>query len=233
MGSVIFSLFIVFCVGWVILRTGKRRAQQAMRHLAQRAGGVYMHGGFLSRSYVTITRGTSRLQIEVQSLSPLGGSINGCLFASWTNRTDIQASDPQSYVKSLNQTQNSSMPGDLISTASRFDTLPIDHCSVVATRGVFELSSQLKTDSPHAVLLWYEIATKYYELLLTETEPGVRFEVNATAPKFTSATCQVCGTPPDPKETVICDRCGAPHHAECWEYNGGCAIFGCKQLVRN
>ncbi len=38
--------------------------------------------------------------------------------------------------------------------------------------------------------------------------------------------CPVCaesvgGNPRD------CPRCGARHHAECWNYFGGCAIFGC------
>jgi hypothetical protein len=28
----------------------------------------------------------------------------------------------------------------------------------------------------------------------------------------------------------ICPRCEAPHHADCWDYNGGCAIFGCGSV---
>lgn len=40
-------------------------------------------------------------------------------------------------------------------------------------------------------------------------------------------SCLVCGkalslTP------RTCLRCDTPHHAECWNYNGGCAVFGCK-----
>ena len=26
----------------------------------------------------------------------------------------------------------------------------------------------------------------------------------------------------------VCPECGIPHHAECWEENGGCTTFGCR-----
>src|SRR5688572_24640795 len=26
-----------------------------------------------------------------------------------------------------------------------------------------------------------------------------------------------------------CTRCATPHHADCWEYSGGCAIYGCVE----
>lgn len=26
----------------------------------------------------------------------------------------------------------------------------------------------------------------------------------------------------------VCTRCEAPFHADCWEYNGGCAVYGCQ-----
>ena len=39
--------------------------------------------------------------------------------------------------------------------------------------------------------------------------------------------CVVCRTelPPDPH---LCPRCETPHHRDCWDYNGGCAVFGCS-----
>ena len=26
---------------------------------------------------------------------------------------------------------------------------------------------------------------------------------------------------------VACSICGSPHHADCWDFNGGCSVFGC------
>ena len=38
--------------------------------------------------------------------------------------------------------------------------------------------------------------------------------------------CRVCGSPLA-VPLVTCPQCATPHHQDCWEYNGGCTIFGC------
>ncbi|HEY5534979.1 MAG TPA: RING finger protein [Ignavibacteria bacterium] len=30
-------------------------------------------------------------------------------------------------------------------------------------------------------------------------------------------------------DTIFCSNCGTPHHIECWEENGGCTTYGCKE----
>lgn len=30
-------------------------------------------------------------------------------------------------------------------------------------------------------------------------------------------------------EVTICPACNTPHHRECWNYNGGCTTFGCRE----
>ncbi|MBI4859233.1 MAG: peptidylprolyl isomerase [Candidatus Riflebacteria bacterium] len=39
--------------------------------------------------------------------------------------------------------------------------------------------------------------------------------------------CQVCGAGIE-RTVVFCPRCETPHHEDCWNYNQGCSIFGCK-----
>lgn len=41
-------------------------------------------------------------------------------------------------------------------------------------------------------------------------------------------TCPVCAGAVAPAEARACERCESPHHRDCWEYCGGCAIFGCR-----
>jgi Prokaryotic RING finger family 1 len=43
--------------------------------------------------------------------------------------------------------------------------------------------------------------------------------------------CAICQTPILPEEArVACPSCNAEYHAECWNENGGCAIYGCSQV---
>lgn len=48
------------------------------------------------------------------------------------------------------------------------------------------------------------------------------------APKDGAAACPVCGATVA-KGRVDCRRCRTPHHDECWEYFGACAVFGCGE----
>jgi hypothetical protein len=33
----------------------------------------------------------------------------------------------------------------------------------------------------------------------------------------------------DGEQGMVCPACAAPFHRECWEYNGGCGVYGCPQ----
>ena len=46
-----------------------------------------------------------------------------------------------------------------------------------------------------------------------------------------AARCPVCACP---VETAgpRCLRCRAPHHGDCWRYNGGCGIYACQGAMR-
>ncbi len=41
--------------------------------------------------------------------------------------------------------------------------------------------------------------------------------------------CPYCRFPIKPgQEITTCPECGVPHHAECWQENGGCTTYGCR-----
>ena len=46
------------------------------------------------------------------------------------------------------------------------------------------------------------------------------------------ATCQVCGTGLAVEHAVRCPACHTPHHQTCWEYAGGCTVYGCTVQTR-
>ena len=39
--------------------------------------------------------------------------------------------------------------------------------------------------------------------------------------------CLVCGDPIQPGNLVGCGSCDTPHHRDCFEYNGHCAVYAC------
>src|SRR5271156_4359960 len=45
-----------------------------------------------------------------------------------------------------------------------------------------------------------------------------------------AAVCPYCRGPieADAEQQKVCEGCGTPHHADCYEENGGCTIFGCS-----
>jgi predicted RNA-binding Zn-ribbon protein involved in translation (DUF1610 family) len=43
--------------------------------------------------------------------------------------------------------------------------------------------------------------------------------------------CAICQTVIQPAESEgSCPACGAIYHPECWQENGGCAVYGCKNV---
>ena len=50
-----------------------------------------------------------------------------------------------------------------------------------------------------------------------------------TSPESTCAICQDQILPDDP-QTTRCPDCSALYHQDCWQHNGGCAIYGCPSV---
>ena len=60
--------------------------------------------------------------------------------------------------------------------------------------------------------------------MTTQSDAGLY--VTGVAVSSNEAICPVCGQAVD-NNPRLCQRCETPHHQDCWEYTGGCAIFGC------
>ncbi len=71
------------------------------------------------------------------------------------------------------------------------------------------------------------LALQLYDQMVVSQTAGIEILDTAGQAPQEPANCQICGEPilQDP---VICRRCGTPHHRDCWEYNGACAVFGCR-----
>ena len=59
--------------------------------------------------------------------------------------------------------------------------------------------------------------------------PQIRTVRQSSAGADGSASCPTCQTPILAHEAAVsCPSCGQPHHQECWDEVGGCAVYGCK-----
>ena len=65
-----------------------------------------------------------------------------------------------------------------------------------------------------------------------DIEDEVHCSIESAAIAKADYTCPICGCiVADDEAQHICETCGTPHHKDCWEYAGGCAIFGCRKGV--
>lgn len=52
-------------------------------------------------------------------------------------------------------------------------------------------------------------------------------EIVHTGPAAEASVCLICAQAIHDERQMACTTCETPHHKDCWEYNGRCALFGC------
>lgn len=57
-------------------------------------------------------------------------------------------------------------------------------------------------------------------------QPASKLEITLDNITATDARCAVCRQGLEDK-AVVCKECKVPYHSDCWQYVGGCSIYGC------
>lgn len=97
--------------------------------------------------------------------------------------------------------------------------------------GDFEVKKPGRITDPAVLHQFISLCLALYEQSWPQGE-GIEFLETATLrenPGAEAPVCQVCGeaivaTP------VFCRSCKTPHHQDCWEYNGVCSTYGCREV---
>lgn len=72
-----------------------------------------------------------------------------------------------------------------------------------------------------------QLALELYDQSMLTRMVGIEF-VEDGVQMINEAICQICGEEIT-TDMVFCRRCKTPHHLECWQYYGSCAVYGCQE----
>lgn len=215
------TAIVVAVLLWKILHRGRRRAARALRMLGARTGGQYHAGGWGMPHDLRIAHGTKRLQVTLNAISVAGDEYHAELRTDWpAEYGELDRAEPTRL--------GISGSDELRQAAERVESLPAAIESwVQAKGGKFVCGAMLNRADVATVAEWYEASIRLHDLLAAESSAEIAFL--GSHPAESDAHCQVCGIAIEAGAVTRCSRCGAPHHTDCWRYNGGCAIYGCKK----
>lgn len=72
------------------------------------------------------------------------------------------------------------------------------------------------------------LALELFDQAMLTRMTGIEFVDADMAQVIHEAVCRVCGDE-IVTDMVFCRRCKTPHHLECWQYYGACAVYGCQE----
>lgn len=225
------TVIVVAVLLWRIIRRGRRRATRTLRMLGARTGGQYRAGGWGIPHELRVAHGTKRLQVTLNDISVGGDQYHAEIRTTWpAEHGELDRTEPTRLVISGRRLTDSGASPDLREAAQRLDSLPaVAEAWVQAKGGKFSCGAILNRADVATVAEWFEAGVRLHDLLAAESSAGITFLGPHRSAAGSEVHCQVCGIAIDAGEITRCSRCGAPHHTDCWNYNGGCAIYGCKR----
>lgn len=72
------------------------------------------------------------------------------------------------------------------------------------------------------------LALRLFDAALATSDHGITFLTVSALTESRVVVCQICGEE-IVTDRVICRSCQTPHHRECWQYNGFCSTYGCRE----
>ncbi|WP_164103244.1 RING finger protein [Candidatus Laterigemmans baculatus] len=224
---------------WCLVRIGPRRAERTLRRLAREAGGRFLNGGVITPNTVVLHRGGRELRVFLRCISWFGTRYaaefrapwgQGRPSVAWSTPTRIRFSDsgPTQPIGTMDPASGSEQLREVARRLESTAAIESQWVWVEASGGHFYSQAILTTGELAPVTAWFATTVQLYDLMMAETEAGIAFSPTRPGNAGAEASCQVCGLPPAAEEIIYCEKCGAPHHADCWHYNRGCAIYGCK-----
>jgi hypothetical protein len=249
--AVSFVLLVISMVG-VAAHVRSDRWNQSYYQLAKRFGGQVIPGGMFGRPSVRFRYGPTHALLNTTSR---GGRKWTQMHVSWPDhdvRAEVHPRRPSDEPRKLRGTDDVAtgldwfddryvVRGNDERAVRRFLTEVV--CQQIdRLTHLFDVPDMYVSLSRGRILIQkplllrryadledfsYAALSVYDQAMLTRSR-GITFVENSLATLDTEIICKVCGDA-IAGEMVLCRRCRTPHHHECWEYYGSCAIYGCLE----
>lgn len=232
MPELTFFIVLLAVAGWLISRRGKRRARKLLFRLAFERGGQYFSGGLFGTPRTELAVGSKRLSISLSPATWTGRDFWATLAGVWPHqRPKLDPSRPTGlrFAAASPAPSPRRLSDDLVQLGNQLEGLKLTSQDRLWTEREQVFYTVLLNSRQYQILSqWVDMGVQYYMLLIADTEAGIEFSSLTPGSDSAEVCCQICGVPPAANERVLCAACGTPHHLECWDYNQGCAIYGCR-----
>lgn len=105
------------------------------------------------------------------------------------------------------------------------ETAPV---AVVVGHGHLSIRKQLRFRAYQELEEFLRTALELFDQAQLTQSVGIEFVDEDEVQLVQEAVCQICGEE-IVEDLVFCRRCKTPHHLECWQYNGACSTYGCRE----
>lgn len=228
--------------------------EEALKQVAKRFSGAYYRGSWFRPPRVTFRYGmasailrTIRTKGQVWVEISIYGSRPGMLLEIAPNQepglVDTKRSLRPVYSLSLDPVRPYTVYAEHDYEAQRFltDAVVLQLKTLQRWGDAAPLTVRVETSSlvvrkqwltglraSEPLIEFVSMTMRLHDHVLLGREQGIEFVAPVQTP-LEHVKCAICGEPIG-SEYVTCRQCSAPHHFECWKYNGSCGMFACKEM---
>ena len=188
------------------------------------------HGDDPTQTHFTVPLTTVRLRLELRpqtSMRQLG---------KYLGMQDIEIGDPEFDAAFIIQGSNPRLIEEFLAPSVRAAIMRIAHCGayghfdlhLVLSGGNLRITKHQHLSSEAQLTKFAQACRDLIRAIRQASQAGIEFVAAPQARPMEETECQVCGDPLKEK-IVFCTKCKTPHHLDCWQYFGSCAVYGCGQ----
>ncbi|MBM4088999.1 MAG: hypothetical protein FJ276_06130 [Planctomycetes bacterium] len=250
-GLLVFGVIaiLVNCIG---LGVGPSSRSRLFQQLVRRFGGFYQRGGVFRRPSVRFRYGSALVTIQAASRHGVGRTTQAII--PWPDATldvllepragpspssrprlpEVASGDPAFDLKYVVSGAHEGDVKRLLSNGVRWQVNRLHQLLGGTSLRVSIRNARLVIEKAGRMRRWEELeqfvqlALEFHDQAILTRDEGIEFLADNEAQLVEEPICRICGEP-IVGDMVFCRRCRTPHHLDCWEYNGSCSTYGCRE----